>query len=111
METSIIILIVVVFLIISGLMAYFGYRYFVEPHYGDVLNVHGGHTHLLQPAHHDVHSAHHDVHSAHHDVHSTMAGHISHKMAKAKAHSNAAVAKINHAKHHLNQAQMHAKTH
>ena len=33
------------------------------------------------------------------------------RMAKAKAHSNAAVAKINHAKHHLNQAQMHAKTH
>jgi len=38
----------------------------------------------------------------------SMAGHLSHKMARAKHHSNQAVGHIQTAKHHLNQAQHHA---
>ena len=94
METSVVVLIVVVVLVVLGVAGYFVYKNMIEPRYGDVLRLHGDHDHM----HHHMD----------HPGHMSMAGHLSHKMARAKSHSNEAVKSIQHAKHHLNQAQMHA---
>ena len=95
METSVVVLLIVVVLVVLGVVGYLVYKHVIEPKYGHML--------------HHIHDAHHAVsHHMDHPSVMSMAGHLSHKMAKAKAHSSQAVKIIQHAKHHLNQAQMHA---
>jgi len=90
METSVVVLIAVVVLVIFAVIGYFVYKNMIEPRY-----------------HHHMSESHHMSTEGHGD-HMSMAGHLSHKMSKAKSHSSEAVKSIQHAKHHLNQAQMHA---
>jgi hypothetical protein len=91
METSVVVLIAVVVLVIFAVIGYFVYKNMIEPRY-----------------HHDHMSESHHMSTEGHGDHMSMAGHLSHKMSKAKSHSSEAVKSIQHAKHHLNQAQMHA---
>lgn len=106
MDTSLIILLVVVILLVLGVCGYFVYKYFLEPRIHQYMNHDVSNTSGHMTGH--INDGKQLYEGGQHSM--SMAGHLSHKMAHAKSHANEAVKGIQHAKHHLNQAHIHAKT-
>lgn len=95
MDTALWILVIALVLVVLGVIGFFLYKYFLEPH-------HMMEHHLDNISQARISS------SSQYEGSSSMAGHLINKMTKAKKHSNKAVKKINQAKQHLNKAQAHA---
>ena len=114
MDTSLVILLVVSLLLVFGVAGYFVYKYFLEPRMHQYMNHNVSHAAEHMAGHAAEHLAGHIkggkqlLEGGKHLM--SMAGHLSHKMANAKSHTNEAVKGIQHAKHHLNQAHMHVKS-
>ena len=95
MDTAVWILIIALVLVALGAAGFFFYKYYLEPH------------HVIDNIIHRVEG---DHSSRVHEGSSSMAGHLVHKMSKAKSHSRKAAKKLGQARTHLDKAQAHAAT-
>ena len=110
MDTSLVILLVVSLLLVFGVAGYFVYKYFLEHRMHQYMNHNAGHVaeHIAEHLAGHIKGGKQLLEGGKHLM--SMAGHLSHKMAHAKSHANEAVKVIKLAKHHLNQAHIHAKS-
>ena len=91
METSVIVLLLIVILVVLGVAGYFTYKHIIEPRYGDLLHHHPAVSHAPMDPTHLANEATHHAHEAS-------------RKAAAANEMNAANHHSNLANHHENQA-------